>query len=153
MQISLTPIGFVKTTRAEPIDDDWDAETTTIELDASQFTPDVLLSLDQFSHIEVIYWFHHEEAAKPNLGARRPRGRADWPMVGIFAQRAKNRPNRLGLTVCKLLSVDGLKIQVSGLDAIDGAPVVDIKPWMTGFAPRGEVKEPDWAKELMDGYW
>jgi tRNA-Thr(GGU) m(6)t(6)A37 methyltransferase TsaA len=153
MQIILTPIGHVKTTRAEPIDDDWDAETTTIELDASQFTPDALLSLDQFSHIEVIYWFHHEEAATPNLGARRPRGRADWPMVGIFAQRAKNRPNRLGLTVCLLLKVDGLKIRVSGLDAIDGTPVIDIKPWMTGFAPRGEIREPDWAKELMDGYW
>jgi tRNA-Thr(GGU) m(6)t(6)A37 methyltransferase TsaA len=153
MQITLTPIGFVKTTRAEPVDDAWDAETTTIELDASQFTPDALLSLDQFSHIEVIYWFHHPEAEKPNLGARRPRGRADWPMVGIFAQRAKNRPNRLGLTVCKLLKVDGLKIRVSGLDAIDGTPVVDIKPWMNGFAPRGEVKEPGWAKELMDGYW
>jgi tRNA-Thr(GGU) m(6)t(6)A37 methyltransferase TsaA len=153
MQIILTPIGHVKTTRAEPIDDDWDAETTTIELDASQFTPDALLSLDQFSHIEVIYWFHHEEAATPNLGARRPRGRADWPMVGIFAQRAKNRPNRLGLTVCLRLKVDGLKIRVSGLDAIDGTPVIDIKPWMTGFAPRGEIREPDWAKELMDGYW
>ena len=153
MDITLTPIGYVKTTRAEPIDDDWDAETTTIELDAAQFTPDALLSLDQFSHIEVIYWFHHEEAAKPNLGARRPRGRADWPMVGIFAQRAKNRPNRLGLTVCKLLKVDGLKIRVSGLDAIDGTPVVDIKPWMNGFAPRGDIREPDWAKELMDGYW
>jgi tRNA-Thr(GGU) m(6)t(6)A37 methyltransferase TsaA len=153
MKIELVPIGHVKTTRAEPIDDDWDAETTTIELDASQFTPDALLSLDQFSHIEVIYWFHHPEAEKPNLGARRPRGRADWPMVGIFAQRARNRPNRLGLTVCKLLKVDGLTIRVSGLDAIDGTPVIDIKPWMTGFAPRGEVKEPDWAKELMDGYW
>jgi tRNA-Thr(GGU) m(6)t(6)A37 methyltransferase TsaA len=153
MSITLTPIGMVRTTRAEPIDDDWDTETTTIELDASQFTPDALLSLDQFSHIEVIYWFHHPEAEKPNLGARRPRGRADWPMVGIFAQRAKNRPNRLGLTVCKLLKVDGLKIRVSGLDAIDGTPVVDIKPWMNGFAPRGEVKEPDWAKELMGGYW
>lgn len=153
MQITLEPIGYVKTTRAEPIDDDWDAETTWIELDGSKFTPDALLSLDQFSHIEVIYWFHHEEAATPNLGARRPRGRADWPMVGIFAQRAKNRPNRLGLTVCKLLKVEGLKIRVNGLDAIDGTPVVDIKPWMQGFAPRSEVKEPDWAKELMDGYW
>jgi tRNA (Thr-GGU) A37 N-methylase len=101
----------------------------------------------------VIYWFHHPEAEKPNLGARRPRGRADWPLVGIFAQRAKNRPNRLGLTVCKILKVDGLKLHVSGLDAIDGTPVLDLKPWMEGFAPRGQVKEPDWAKELMAGYW
>jgi len=153
MEINLAPIGYVKTTRSEPIDDDWDEETTSIELDASKFTPDALLSLDQFSHIEVIYWFHHEEAAAANLGARRPRGRQDWPMVGIFAQRAKNRPNRLGLTVCKLVKLEGLKLRVSGLDAIDGTPVLDIKPWMEGFGPRGAVREPDWAKELMASYW
>ncbi len=135
------------------MDDAWDKETTVIELDDKTFTPDALLSLDAFSHVEVIYWFHHEEAAKPNLGARRPRGREDWPLVGIFAQRAKNRPNRLGLTVCKILKVDGLKLHVSGLDAIDGTPVLDLKPWMDGFAPRGVVKEPQWAKELMAGYW
>jgi tRNA (adenine37-N6)-methyltransferase len=151
--ITLTPIGHVRTTRADPVDDNWDAETTTIELDPNLFTPDALLSLDHFSHVEVIYWFHHEEAARPNLGARRPRGREDWPLVGIFAQRAKNRPNRLGLTVCKILEVKGLTVRVSGLDAIDGTPVLDLKPWMEGFAPRGEVREPQWAKELMSGYW
>ncbi len=153
MDIVLSPIGFVRTTRADPVDDNWDAETTRIELDPARFSPDALLSLDAFSHVEVIYWFHHPEAAQPNLGARRPRGRADWPLVGIFAQRAKNRPNRLGLTVCKILKVDGLTLEVSGLDAIDGTPVLDLKPWMDGFAPRGEVREPDWAKELMAGYW
>jgi tRNA (adenine37-N6)-methyltransferase len=151
--ITLTPIGHVRTTRADPVDDNWDAETTTIELDPKQFMPDALTSLDHFSHVEVIYWFHHEEAARPNLGARRPRGREDWPLVGIFAQRAKNRPNRLGLTVARILEVKGLTVRVSGLDAIDGTPVLDLKPWMEGFAPRGEVREPQWAKELMSGYW
>ncbi|HEV7692460.1 MAG TPA: TrmO family methyltransferase [Hyphomonadaceae bacterium] len=70
-----------------------------------------------------------------------------------LAQRAKNRPNRLGLTVCKILEVKGFTVRVEGLDAIDGTPVLDLKPWMEGFAPRGEVREPDWAKELMAGYW
>jgi tRNA-Thr(GGU) m(6)t(6)A37 methyltransferase TsaA len=153
MKIELTPIGYVRTTRADPVDDNWDAETTTIELDPKQFTPDALLSLEEFSHAEVIYWFHHKEAATPTVGARRPRGRADWPLVGIFAQRGKNRPNRIGLTICRVLKVDDLRIHVSGLDAIDGTPVLDIKPWMSGFAPRGRVSEPDWAVELMAGYW
>jgi hypothetical protein len=90
--ITLTPIGHVRTTRADPVDDNWDAETTTIELDSKQFTPDALLSLDQFSHVEVIYWFHHEEAAKPNLGARRPRGREDWPLVGISPSAPRTAP-------------------------------------------------------------
>jgi tRNA (adenine37-N6)-methyltransferase len=153
MQITLEPIGYVRTTRAEPVDDQWDAETTRIELDARRFTPEALLSLDSFSHVEVIYWFHHEEAATATLGARRPRGRADWPLVGIFAQRGKNRPNRVGLTIAKVLKVEGLIVHVSGLDAIDGTPVLDLKPWMSGFAPRGEIREPAWANELMAGYW
>jgi len=153
MLIALTPIGHVHSSRTTPVDDQWDAETSVIDLDLARFTPDALLSLDQFSHVEVIYWFHHPEAAQPNLGARRPRGRADWPLVGIFAQRAKNRPNRLGLTVCKIVKVEGVTLTVSGLDAIDGTPVLDLKPWMKGFAPRGPVHEPSWSKELMADYW
>jgi tRNA (adenine37-N6)-methyltransferase len=151
--VAVEPIGMVRSSRAAPIDDAWDSETAVIELDPSRFTPDALLGLDQFSHVEVIYWFHHPEAAEPNLSARHPRGRTDWPKVGIFAQRAKNRPNRLGHTICRVLAVDGLALHVAGLDAIDSTPVLDIKPWMSGFAPRGTINEPDWAKELMAGYW
>ena len=86
-------------------------------------------------------------------GARHPRGNLDLPRVGIFAQRGKDRPNRLGLCVCPLLKVEGTTLTVRGLDAIDGTPVVDIKPWMKGFAPRGEVREPEWAAEIMRDYW
>jgi tRNA (Thr-GGU) A37 N-methylase len=57
------------------------------------------------------------------------------------------------VTVCTLLSVEGTRVQVRGLDAIDGTPVLDLKPVMRGFAPRGEVREPSWATELMAGYW
>jgi tRNA (adenine37-N6)-methyltransferase len=153
IRIGLEPVGVVRSSRANPVDDAWDAESSVIELDAKRFTPDALLGLDAFSHVEVIYWFHHLEAATPTLGARRPRGRADWPLVGIFAQRGKNRPNRIGLTIARVLKVDGLAVHVSGLDAIDGTPVLDLKPWMSGFAPRGEVREPQWAAELMSGYW
>ena len=75
--------------------------------------------------------------------ARATRGdRSDWPMTGILAQRAKDRPNRIGSTVCPLVSASGLTIEVVGLDAIDGTPVLDVKPYLTGFAPRGEVREP-----------
>ena len=70
-----------------------------------------------------------------------------------MGSRAKNRPNRLGLTVCKILKVEGVTLTVSGLDAIDGTPVLDLKPWMKGFAPRGPVHEPSWSKELMADYW
>jgi tRNA (Thr-GGU) A37 N-methylase len=57
------------------------------------------------------------------------------------------------VTVCRLLSVGGLSLTVRGLDAIDGTPVLDIKPVMKGFLPRGEIREPEWANELMKEYW
>lgn len=151
--IQLTPIGRVQGGRAEPIDDDWGAVEARIVLDPDQFGPEALASLTDFSHIEVVFHFHAADPAKVNVGARRPRGRADWPMVGIFAQRGKDRPNRIGITVCDLVSVEGLAVTVRGLDAIDGTPVLDIKPVMKGFLPRGEIIEPAWAVELMQGYW
>jgi tRNA (Thr-GGU) A37 N-methylase len=85
--------------------------------------------------------------------SRHPRGNKEWPEVGIFAQRAKDRPNRLGVTVCQILKVDGASLYLKGLDAIDGTPVVDIKPWMSEFGPRGEVHQPQWSSELMADYW
>jgi tRNA (adenine37-N6)-methyltransferase len=87
------------------------------------------------------------------LAARRPRGNPDWPEVGIFAQRAKRRPNRIGVSVCELVGVDGLQLAVRGLDAIDGTPVLDIKPYLTEFAPRTPVRQPHWSRQLMAGYW
>ena len=71
----------------------------------------------------------------------------------MFAQRNKARPNRIGVTTCQLLGVDGRTLHVRGLDAIDGSPVLDIKPHVTGFGPRGNVREPAWIKELMQDYW
>jgi tRNA (Thr-GGU) A37 N-methylase len=73
--------------------------------------------------------------------------------VGIFAQSAKGRPNRLGVSLCHLERVEGLDLHVRGLDAMDGSPVLDIKPYLSGFAPRGTVREPDWAREIMEKYW
>ena len=70
-----------------------------------------------------------------------------------FAQRGRVRPNRLGVTVCRLLAVDGQGVRVRGLDAIDGTPVLDLKPYLVGFGPRGEVVEPSWATEIMADYW
>ena len=74
-------------------------------------------------------------------------------MVGIFAQRGKNRPNRLGVSVCELLGVDGLCVTVRGLDALDGTPVLDLKPVLREFLPRGTVQQPAWASELMARYY
>ena len=151
--IEIAPVGHVRGGRAEPIDDEWGDVEATIALDESQFAPDVLAGLDGFSHVDVVYVFHLVEDSEIETGARHPREREDWPLVGIFAQRGKGRPNRIGTTTCEIVSIDGLNVTVRGLDAIDGTPVIDLKPYMTAFAPRGVVREPTWAKELMANYW
>jgi tRNA (Thr-GGU) A37 N-methylase len=149
----VTPLGYVRGGRAEAVDDDWGASRARIELDPARFKPDALAGLEEFSHLEVIFLFDRVPDEKIEYGARRPRGRSDWPLVGIFAQRGKNRPNRLGLCTCRIVCVDGLAVEVGGLDAVDGTPVLDLKPVMCGFLPRGEIREPAWAGEIMAQYW
>jgi tRNA (Thr-GGU) A37 N-methylase len=149
----LTPVGRVRGGRSEIIDDDWGASQARIELDPKRFGPEALAGLKDFSHLEVIFVFDRVPDEKIEYGARRPRGRSDWPLVGIFAQRGKNRPNRLGVCACRILRVEGLVVEIEGLDAIDGTPVLDLKPVMRGFLPRGEIREPAWAAEIMQAYW
>ena len=146
------PVATVVGGRTEPFDDDWEGVEAVIRLD-ERFEPEALDGLEQFSHLEVVYVFDRVDPADVETGARHPRGNADWPRVGIFAQRAKDRPNRIGVSVCRLLLVDERELRVAGLDAVDGTPVLDIKPVMAEFAPRGELRQPDWARELMTGYW
>jgi tRNA (adenine37-N6)-methyltransferase len=150
---SMQPIGWVSSPRTEPIDDDWGPLTARITLDGARFTPDSLRGLEKFSHVEVVFLFDRvaEDSFEP--GARRPRNNPDWPEVGVFAQRNKRRPNRIGVSTCELVSVDGTELTCRGLDAIDGTPVLDIKPYMTEFAPRDEVRQPIWSREIMVGYW
>ena len=151
--ITMTPIGVVKTGRPDVEDDGWDDIVSSIELDGSVLERDATDGLEAFSHIEVLFVFDRVDPHSVCTGARHPRARTDWPKVGILAQRAKDRPNRLGTTTCRLEAVDGLTLHVRGLDAVAGTPVLDIKPFMQGFAPRGTVEEPSWATELMAGYW
>lgn len=151
--IELVPIGHVRGGRAEATDDAWDTVEAEIALDPAQLGPEAALGLDAFSHVVVIFVFDRLDLAKVERNARHPRGRADWPRAGILAQRGSPRPNRLGVTTCRLLGVEGMRLRVRGLDAVDGSPVLDVKPHMTGFDPRGEVREPGWAREIMQGYW
>ena len=125
----------------------------TIALDETRFGPEALRGLEEFSHVMVVFHFHKLAEAKVFAGPRRPRGNPDWPEVGVFARPSRDRPNRVGVTVCRLVGVAGTVLSVAGLDALDGTPVIDIKPHFPGFAPRGKVHEPDWSKALMEDYW
>ena len=150
--ITLEPIGYVRSTRRDLLDDDWDAVPAAIELSAG-FDAVALDGLEAFSHAEIVYHFDRVAPAAIERGARHPRGNPRWPRVGIFAQRAKDRPNRLGVTVVAITGREGRVLRVSGLDAVDGTPVLDIKPVMAEFLPRGDVRQPAWSHELMKAYW
>jgi tRNA-Thr(GGU) m(6)t(6)A37 methyltransferase TsaA len=150
--IEIEPIGTVRSSRREVRDDDWGRVVAEIEL-AEGLPAEALSGLDAFSHAEIVFHFDQVPVAKIERGARHPRGNTAWPRVGIFAQRAKDRPNRIGVSIAKIVSVAGRVLTVEGLDAIDGTPVLDIKPVIAEFLPREPVRQPQWAAELMREYW
>jgi tRNA-Thr(GGU) m(6)t(6)A37 methyltransferase TsaA len=149
---TVEPVGFVRAARTTPEDDAWGDTVSVIEL-APGIPDESLAGLEAFSHVEVIYLFDRVTPEQITRGARHPRGNPAWPKVGIFAQRGKNRPNRLGVSVARLIAVHGRELHVAELDAIDGTPVIDIKPVIREFLPRGELRQPAWASELMAEYY
>ncbi len=151
MKIALEPVAIVHSPRTDRSDDDWGSVESTIELD-DRFSPEALTGLDEFSHIEVVFILHGIDESEVETKARHPRNNPNWPKLGIFAQRGAGRPNRIGVSRCSLLRVEGRTLHVRGLDANDGSPVLDIKPYMREFGP-GEVRQPQWVTELMERYY
>jgi tRNA-Thr(GGU) m(6)t(6)A37 methyltransferase TsaA len=145
-------VGFVEAVRPRAEDDYWGGEEACITL-TEEFAPDALQGLEDFSHVEILFLFHEVDTSKIVTGARHPRNNNAWPAVGIFAQRGKNRPNRIGSTICRIVRVEGTKLFVAELDAINETPVLDIKPVMGEFLPRQEVRQPAWSHEIMRAYW
>ena len=150
--IALEPIGYVRSRRTDLRDDGWGDVTARIEL-TEQLGPECLEGLEDFSHAEVIFHFDRVPESAIARGMRHPRGNAAWPRVGIFAQRGKDRPNRLGTTIVEIKGREGRVLTVVGLDAVEGTPVLDIKPVMVEFLPRGPVRQPPWSRKLMRDYW
>ncbi len=148
----MKPIAYASNQRKEVEDDQWGAIVTTITL-AEELPDSAIASIDSFSHLEVVFYFHKVKEDKIIQGARHPRNNKDYPLTGIFAQRGKNRPNRIGLTTVELLEVEGRSMIVKGLDCIDGTPILDIKPVMEEFLPKSSLKQPDWTRDVMRKYW
>jgi tRNA (adenine37-N6)-methyltransferase len=152
MSFAIDPIGYVRGARAVAEDDFWGDQEARIEL-TEAFTDAALRGLDAFSHAEIVFLFDRVAPSDVVTGARHPRNNRAWPAVGIFAQRGRNRPNRIGTTICRVVRVDATSLVVAELDAIDGTPVLDIKPVMAEFLPRDAIRQPDWSHELMREYW
>ena len=153
MELRMEPIGYVRGGRTQATKDHWGDNLSVLELLPEIFTAAAVAGLEEVSHLEVIFYFHLHAEEPVERGARRPRDRADWPAVGIFAQHGRMRPNRLGVSVCRLVRLRGLSMEVEGLDAVDGTPLLDIKPVWSGYLPRGSIREPEWARDLMANYW
>ena len=149
-KIILEPIAFVKNERKNKSDNNWRNVISEIEL-VNSLPIECFDSINDFSHLEIIFYF--DKSNKVVIGSEHPRENKNWPKVGIFAQRKKDRPNHLGLTIVKLIKVAERKLIVSGLDAIDGTPILDIKPVFTEFLPNEDIKQATWTKELMNNYW
>ena len=149
-EITLKPIGCVLNTRKDAVDDNWSAIESVIEL-VDELPESCLDGIGQFSHLEIIYYFN--KSTKTFIGSEHPRENIAFPKVGIFAQRKKDRPNHLGASIVKLIRCEGKKLFVKNLDAIDGTPVLDIKPVFKEFLPLEEVIQPKWAHDLMINYW
>ncbi|HMQ80604.1 MAG TPA: SAM-dependent methyltransferase [Ignavibacteria bacterium] len=152
LKIEIVPVGYVKNSRKEITDDFWGSVISEIHL-TNEFTSDALIGLAEFSHAEIIFYFDKADSSKVNRSVRHPRDNNAWPEVGIFAMRAKDRPNHLGHTIVKIINSAGNVLKVKGLDAIDNTPVLDIKPVLKEFLPREVVTQPRWASELMKDYW
>lgn len=150
--MDLQPIGVVRSPITEGVDLGWGAVESEIHLRPS--LAEGLRGLADFSHALVIFLMHTAPAFNPATDlVRRPRGQADMPELGIFAQRAKHRPNPIGLTAVRVLAVDGPVVRVRGLDAIDGSPVLDLKPYFPVFDQAAAAATPEWVDRLMQGYF
>jgi tRNA-Thr(GGU) m(6)t(6)A37 methyltransferase TsaA len=151
MEISIRPIAFVFNGRDAVTDDFWGPVISEIRL-APELPEEAFHHIEDFSHLEIIYYFDQAKEADIVYSGR-PRGNPAYPQVGIFAQRKKDRPNRLGLCTVELIEHRERTIKVKGLDAINGTPVIDIKPVFMEFRSAGEIRQPIWVSDLMTNYW
>ena len=152
MEILIKPIAYVTNSRTELKDDFWGNIISEITL-TDDFSKEALDGIEEFSHLEIIFHFHKADIKNTVWHSEHPRENPNYPKVGIFAQRKKNRPNLIGTTIVKLIKVEGKTISVKNFDAIDGTPVIDIKPVMKEFLPKETIHQPEWSSDLMKDYW
>jgi tRNA-Thr(GGU) m(6)t(6)A37 methyltransferase TsaA len=108
-----------------------------------------LEGIGEYSHLMVLYWGHKVPEESRSLTRVHPMGRKDVPAVGIFSTCSPARPNPVLMTVVRLHARRGNVLEVSGLDAVDGSPVIDIKPYVPAQYPKETVRVPEWMDRLM----
>lgn len=151
MKIELDSIGLVKNNIENKKDNNWGSDVSKIILD-EQYEHG-LTGLSDFSHLIVIYYLDKADFNMEKHLVRRPQGREDMPMVGIFSQRAKDRPNPIGITSVEILNINKNIITIKGLDAINNTPVIDIKPYYPMYDCKNNAVIPQWVIRLMEHYF
>jgi tRNA-Thr(GGU) m(6)t(6)A37 methyltransferase TsaA len=145
-------IGYVVSARTDPADTTgWGEVEARIEL-TDELGTHALDGLAGFSHAEILFWFDRVTPRSSYAEPARARGRADMPLIGVFAARGPYRPNPIGVSACRILEVGDTWLTVRGLDAVDRTPVLDVKPVMPTLLP-ADVTEPDWSRRLMSDYY
>ena len=140
---SLKAIGFVKSEVKQPVRQDWEKVVSEIVVDSS--LTEALDGLENFSHIIVVYWMHQLATSGAPPTKVHPRGRQELPLVGLFATRSPHRPNPVGVITVRLLERRDNILRVEGLDAIDGTPVIDIKPHLPGYDSVTNARVAPWT--------
>ncbi|MCI5651377.1 MAG: tRNA (N6-threonylcarbamoyladenosine(37)-N6)-methyltransferase TrmO [Ruminococcus bromii] len=149
-EIIMNPIGYVRNAVQSRKDVSWGEDVSTIVLNEEYHSG--LKGLEDFTHVIILYYLDKAAYQKEKHLQRRPQNREDMPLVGIFSQRGKDRPNQIGMTSVRIVSVDGAALTVKGLDAIDGTPVLDIKPYYPVYDKK-DAKVPEWVDRLMAHYF
>jgi tRNA-Thr(GGU) m(6)t(6)A37 methyltransferase TsaA len=145
-EIIFVPIGYVQTSA---VGDEVKDRANISQIILKPDLADALSGIEGFSHLFVLFYLNQITPQQRQTKKVHPRGRADMPLTGIFATRAMFRPNPIGLTVVELLKVDGATLTVRGLDAYDGSPVLDIKPYDL-WDHNAKVRVAGWWKKLAE---
>ena len=150
MKIEMEAIGYVTNEVKDKKDVAWGKDTSSIVLNEEYISG--LKGLEDFSHVIILYHLDKAKYEKDKHLQRRPQNREDMPLVGIFSQRGKDKPNRIGMTSVEIVSVSDDTLVVKGLDAVDGSPVLDIKPYYPVYDKK-EAVVPEWVDRLMKQYF
>ncbi|SEM82460.1 tRNA-Thr(GGU) m(6)t(6)A37 methyltransferase TsaA [Syntrophus gentianae] len=151
IKIQLKPVGFISSPVTEQADEKWGGVISRVLLQPEYIG--ALSGLEDFSHAMIITYLHQAKYEKEKHLQRRPRDLDSMPKIGIFSQRAKDRPNPIGVTTVKIITVKDDYIEVQGLDAINGTPILDIKPYYPHYDKVDAPKTPEWVDKLMEKYF
>lgn len=149
MQIEVGKIGFVENDVKKSTDGKWSTIKSKIVLDS--YYKGGLKGLESFSHAVILTYLHKANYSSKKHLTKHPRNQESLPCVGVFSQRAKDRPNPIGMTTVKIIGVCDGHLEVEGLDAINGTPVLDIKPYYPHYDRVDNSSQPEWVDQLSDG--